>query len=109
MRCFYHEDKQAVGICKSCGKGVCQECAVDFSKGLACRGHCEESVRSIIQKIGEYDKNMELYREQSEQAQKQFVANKAAFEQFEKDKAEWRKAMSDYENRFKFRKPPDAA
>jgi|HubBroStandDraft_1064217.scaffolds.fasta_scaffold425520_1 hypothetical protein len=109
MRCFYHEDKQAVGICKSCGKGVCQECAVDFTKGLACRGHCEESVRSIIQKIDEYNKNFERYSEQLEQSQKQFEIYKAALEQSEKDKEQWRKAMSDYENRRKFTKPPDVS
>ena len=28
MRCFYHQDKEAVGTCKSCGKGVCAECAI---------------------------------------------------------------------------------
>ena len=51
MRCFYHQDKEAVGTCKSCGKGVCAECAVDLGKGLACRSRCEESVRAIIQLV----------------------------------------------------------
>jgi hypothetical protein len=31
MRCFYHHDKEAVGSCKSCGKGLCPECAVGHS------------------------------------------------------------------------------
>jgi hypothetical protein len=57
MRCFYHRDKEAVGICKSCGKGVCAECAVDLDKGLACRSRCEESTRSIIALI---DRNIQL-------------------------------------------------
>ncbi|MBP7275989.1 MAG: hypothetical protein KBA51_07280, partial [Kiritimatiellae bacterium] len=35
MKCFNHEDRDAVGTCKSCGKGVCRECAVDMGKGLA--------------------------------------------------------------------------
>jgi prefoldin subunit 5 len=101
MRCFYHEEKQAVGLCKSCGKGICKECAVDLTTALACRGHCEESVRSIIQRISEYDKR-------SEQFQKQFEEYKAAMEQSKKDKEQWRKSMSEFENRFKLRKPPDA-
>ena len=57
MRCFYHQDKEAVGTCKSCGKGVCFECAVDLDKGLACRGRCEEIARAIIEII---DRNVRL-------------------------------------------------
>lgn len=57
MRCFYHEDKEAVGSCKSCGKGLCRGCAVDLSKGLACRGHCEEDAQALIRLI---DRNIQL-------------------------------------------------
>ena len=51
MRCYYHNDREAVGSCKSCGKGLCSECAVDLAKGLACRGRCEEDVRAVIQLV----------------------------------------------------------
>ncbi len=51
MRCYYHQDRESVGSCKSCGKGLCPECAVDLTKGLACRGHCEEDTRALIQLI----------------------------------------------------------
>ena len=57
MRCFYHEDKEAVGTCKSCGKGLCRECAVDLAKGLACRERCEENVRNVIALI---DQNIKI-------------------------------------------------
>jgi len=57
MRCFYHEDKEAVGTCKSCGKGLCRDCAVDLGKGLACRGRCEADVQGMIQLI---DRNVRL-------------------------------------------------
>ncbi len=57
MRCFYHEDREAVGSCKSCGKGVCRDCAVDLIKGLACRGHCEADAQALIQLI---DRNIQL-------------------------------------------------
>ena len=57
MRCFYHQDKEAVGSCKSCGKGLCPECATDLSKGLACRGHCEDDVRAVIELV---DRNIKL-------------------------------------------------
>jgi hypothetical protein len=48
MSCFYHHDRDSVGGCKSCGKSLCPECAVDLGKGLACRGHCEDDVRALI-------------------------------------------------------------
>jgi hypothetical protein len=57
MRCFYHHEKEAVGTCKSCGKGLCSDCAVDLGKGLACRGHCEEDAKAVIQLI---DRNIKL-------------------------------------------------
>src|ERR1039458_6240761 len=47
MNCFYHPTVVAVGICKSCGKGLCPECAVDLGKGLACKGRCEEDVKAV--------------------------------------------------------------
>jgi hypothetical protein len=56
MRCFYHQEKDAVGTCKSCDKGVCNECAVDLEKGLACRSRCEDSARAVIALI---DRNIE--------------------------------------------------
>ena len=48
MHCFYHPKKAAIGTCKSCGKGLCAECAVDLDKGLACKQHCEPEVKSLI-------------------------------------------------------------
>lgn len=57
MRCFYHQEKEAVGGCKSCGKGLCAECAADLGKGLACRGRCEEDVEALITLI---DRNIQI-------------------------------------------------
>ena len=57
MRCFYHQEKEAVGTCRSCGKGLCPECAADLTKGLACRGRCEDDVRAVIELV---DRNIKL-------------------------------------------------
>jgi hypothetical protein len=57
MRCFQHEEREAVGTCKSCGKGICRTCAVDLGKGLACSGRCEADVRDLISLI---DRNVRL-------------------------------------------------
>jgi hypothetical protein len=48
MRCFYHHDKEAVALCRGCGRGVCAECGVDVGRGLACRGRCEDFAREFI-------------------------------------------------------------
>jgi hypothetical protein len=47
MNCFYHPDKPAVAICKSCARGLCMECGADIENGLACKGRCEERGRII--------------------------------------------------------------
>lgn len=47
MRCFYHRDVEAVGACKSCGRGLCPECAHDVGNGLACLNRCEAEVESL--------------------------------------------------------------
>ena len=57
MKCFYHRDIDAVGTCKSCGKGLCADCAIDLSKGLACRGRCEADVRALIELV---DQNIKI-------------------------------------------------
>src|SRR5437899_5805261 len=57
MPCFYHDEREPVGGCKSCGKALCRECAVDLGKGLACRGHCEADVQALIQLI---DRNIQI-------------------------------------------------
>ena len=44
MKCFYHQDVDAVGICKSCQKGVCMDCLVEVGHSIACRSTCEEHV-----------------------------------------------------------------
>ena len=48
MKCFYDTAQDAVGTCKSCGKGLSPDYAVDLGKGLACKGHCEDDVRGLI-------------------------------------------------------------
>ena len=48
MKCFYHPGSDAVGVCKSCGKGLCPDCVADLGKGIACRSRCETDVEIII-------------------------------------------------------------
>ena len=47
MNCYYSPNLPAIGICKSCGKGLSSEYAVDVGNGLACKNICEERVKLI--------------------------------------------------------------
>ena len=46
MRCFNHPDRDAIGSCKACAKGLCSECAIDLGHGLSCHGEHEKTVES---------------------------------------------------------------
>lgn len=37
MYCATHPDRPAIGACTSCGRAVCNECAVDMGGRLTCR------------------------------------------------------------------------
>jgi hypothetical protein len=47
MICYYHPDRQAVGICKYCQRGLCAEDAAAVDDSLACKGRHEEQVRGL--------------------------------------------------------------
>ncbi|ELI0612412.1 TPA: hypothetical protein I7751_21335 [Vibrio vulnificus] len=44
MRCFYHEDSHANGVCKFCNKAICKDCAIDTGRGVACSSECAKEV-----------------------------------------------------------------
>ena len=37
MKCYVHPDREAIAICKSCGKGLCADCNVDIEKISYCK------------------------------------------------------------------------
>ncbi len=37
MKCYVHQDREAEGICTSCGKPICRECSVNVQDRLVCR------------------------------------------------------------------------
>ena len=54
MNCFNHRERPALGVCKSCGKGLCEECLQEVPNGLACKAKCEERVAIINKMIDVY-------------------------------------------------------
>ena len=59
MNCFVHRDRPALGICKSCSKGLCAECLVEVPDGIACKGRCETRVDLVNRTI---DANKQVLR-----------------------------------------------
>ena len=47
MKCFYHPDRDAVAMCKSCNRGLCLDCSADIPPGVACRDKCEADVAAL--------------------------------------------------------------
>ncbi len=43
MKCYKHPDKNAVGVCSTCGRGICRQCAVTSMGKLICRDCSEVS------------------------------------------------------------------
>ncbi|MDR2213784.1 MAG: hypothetical protein LBE21_09205 [Pseudomonadales bacterium] len=56
MRCFNHPENEAIGICKSCHRGLCANCATDLGHGLACKGKHESEVNTLHTLIGQNEK-----------------------------------------------------
>lgn len=52
MRCFNHQDLEAVGSCKHCMRAVCNTCARINDFGLSCCEACDKH-------LSEYDQAME--------------------------------------------------
>ena len=44
MKCYVHQDRDAIGACKSCQKGLCNDCHTTVDGSLSCQGQCEEDV-----------------------------------------------------------------
>jgi len=47
MKCYYHHEIDAVAICKSCSRALCDGCAIDVHPGTACANRCEKDVEDL--------------------------------------------------------------
>lgn len=44
MKCYNHPDRDGIAICRSCGKAICRECAMESRDGIACQQSCLASL-----------------------------------------------------------------
>ncbi len=51
MKCFNHHNQDAVGVCKSCLKGICVNCATDIGGGITCSDECESVAKDNIRLV----------------------------------------------------------
>jgi hypothetical protein len=49
MKCFYHNDVDAVGTCSQCGKGCCRECIEDIGGALLCKDCMSIAVQEVTE------------------------------------------------------------
>ncbi len=45
LKCFQHAGKEAVGVCKTCSKGICAECALSTGWDIYCDSWVKESIQ----------------------------------------------------------------
>lgn len=56
MLCFNHPDRQAIGICKACQRGLCRDCATDLEHGIACKDKHEAQVNALEKIVRQSEK-----------------------------------------------------
>lgn len=42
MKCFTHNNEEAVAVCKACGKALCHDCMEISANGVSCKGECQD-------------------------------------------------------------------
>jgi hypothetical protein len=47
MKCYNHSARDAVAICRACGKAVCQGCVLETEYGFACQQRCTKTLSGI--------------------------------------------------------------
>jgi hypothetical protein len=72
MKCYNHNQADAVAICKNCNKTLCQNCLTEIEDGIACKSTCVEKVQQLNELInknklssgkvkGAYSRNAYIY------------------------------------------------
>ena len=43
MKCAYHSQKEAIGVCSNCGRGLCSTCKLELGGRLYCQSCANEA------------------------------------------------------------------
>lgn len=57
MKCFYHHESSAVGICKNCYRGICEKCVAEVGDSIACLNRCEPKTKAVMALV---ERNLEI-------------------------------------------------
>jgi hypothetical protein len=52
MKCFEHQQLDAVGLCKKCGRAVCSNCATLEDDVVTCRTTCASGKSADLVRVG---------------------------------------------------------
>lgn len=63
MKCFYHPDRDGVGICQQCGKSACRDCIEDFGGSMFCNGCVAREQAAQAQLAQEEEQHQVLQQE----------------------------------------------
>lgn len=47
MKCFYHPEQDAVGVCPQCGKAACRDCLKEIDGGILCKGCIARRLQAV--------------------------------------------------------------
>ena len=47
MKCFYHPDRDAAGLCPECGKAACHDCLKEVDGGILCKGCIAQRLKEV--------------------------------------------------------------
>lgn len=45
MRCYRHQQEEAIAVCRHCGKAACAACCDDTGQGVACSRDCAHELQ----------------------------------------------------------------
>jgi len=49
MRCYRHNEREAIAVCCHCGKAACTDCSEDTGQGIACCAGCAAEIQDSYQ------------------------------------------------------------
>lgn len=54
MRCFEHREREAIGVCRACGRGACEACVIaggELACSDACRARLDEAASTRAREL----------------------------------------------------------